>query len=765
MAADPSKPGAVRQQAGARHFIVAGRVQGVGFRPFVFRLAHEYGFWGSVQNTLGEVQVTVVGGNEAMLHRFERDLIEYAPPLARPRLVKAFDCQAPAAPGFRIIASEGKGSEPITVPPDYFACDDCLRELEDPENRRYGYPFINCTQCGPRYTLIESLPYDRVNTTMSGFTLCPACRSEYEDPLDRRFHAEPVACPVCGPRLEFSDGNETTSTRALKAAAAAIQGGRIIAMKGVGGYHLVCDAENRDAIAELRHNKVRPDKPLAVMFPWRGADGLDALRRDVRVSPEVATQVLDPSRAIVLARRRSGSPLPEELAPGLAELGVFLPYSPLHDLLLGALDGPLVMTSGNLSGEPVLTNNDEAEHRLKSVADAFLHHNRPIARPADDPVCRPIEGRVRTLRLGRGVAPLEFTLPTPLNAPVLALGAQQKNTVALGFEDRVVVSPHIGDMGSVRAMEVFARVTEDLQSLYGVSAERLLCDAHPGFATHRWAQRDGRPVSQIFHHRAHASALLGEVQSAQVCLVFAWDGVGLGEDGSLWGGETYLGRPGDWRRVASLRSFSLPGGESAGREPWRSAAALCWEVGRPYTPEVDLEQLAYQAWTRGINCPVTSAVGRLFDGFAALALNVKASSYEGQAPMVLEAACKGDLRGAKAIELPMEPDEMGIQRVDWEPLLEPARDPRRSPAERARCLHASLANNIIEQAKLFRTTQGVTQVGFTGGVFQNKVLTEAACAGLRANGFEVLLSECIPCNDGGLSFGQVVEFAASGVQD
>jgi hydrogenase maturation protein HypF len=387
---------------------LAGHVQGVGFRPFVYRLASRHGVAGQVQNRLGEVDV-VASGPAEVLRRFETELVAKAPPLSRPVITRVERVEAPQEAGFLIAASSSDADARIFVPPDYFMCDDCRRELQDPDDRRYRYPFINCTQCGPRYTLIESLPYDRHNTSMASFPLCDDCEREYLDPANRRFHAEPVACPACGPQVSYAvTGTEEAleADAALEAAIAALRDGRIVAVKGIGGYHLVCDAGSVEAVAELRRRKQRPDKPLAVMFPIAGNDGLDIVRRHAILSDAEQELLASPVRPIVLVTRRPSSTLADNVAPSLREIGAFLPYSPLHQLLLEGFGGPLVATSGNISGEPVLTENDEAAHRLDAVADAFLHHDRPIVRPADDPVYRRIGGKMRPLRLGRGCAPV-----------------------------------------------------------------------------------------------------------------------------------------------------------------------------------------------------------------------------------------------------------------------------------------------------------------------------------------------------------------------
>ncbi len=750
----------VDSAVGARCLLLDGRVQGVGFRPFVYRLAQWHGLKGRVQNLAGQVEIHVEGAAPA-LEAFEAALLQEAPPLARPRILSSTVVSKQGFAAFNIEASRGDLPARIHVPPDYFACDDCLRELRDPRDRRYRYPFINCTQCGPRYTLITRLPYDRPNTTLAGFTLCAACRAEYENPLDRRFHAEPVACPRCGPSLQYrtADGAlivETTD--ALAAAVAALRSGCIVAVKGIGGYHLMCDASNETAVLRLRARKPRPHKPLAVMFPWRGVDGLDAVRESLRPDALQAQLLCDPMRPIVLVQRRSLSVLAPAIAPGLNEVGAFLPYSPLHHLLLEDFGAPLVATSANISGEPVLTDNAEVEARLPHVAESFLHHNRTIARPADDPVYRIIAGQARPLRLGRGSAPLELTLPHTLVQPLLAVGGHMKNTIALAWENRVVISPHIGDLDAPRSLAVFEQVIRDLQDLYQISAMRIVCDAHPGYASTRWAKRGALPVQTVLHHHAHASALAGEFPEVPDWLIFTWDGVGYGADGSLWGGEALLGAPGHWRRVASFRPFHLPGGERAGREPWRSAAALCWESESSWQGTIADIELVRQAWIKRINAPATSAVGRLFDAASALLGLIESASYEGQGPMLLEAiAAAHSEPGAAPVSLPQTPDADGVLCSDWAPLLPYLSDERRTVGERAAGFHASLAQALLDQALAVRELHGLFAVGLAGGVFQNRVLTELAITLLQANGFEVHLPAALPCNDAGISFGQVIE--------
>lgn len=744
----------------AARITLAGHVQGVGFRPFVYRLAVEQGLLGSVQNRLGDVEVIAIGP-ASKIAQFRYSIVAEAPPLSKPSITRFDTIDVPPAGRFEIVESSAQADAQVFVPPDYFMCNDCRQELHDPRDRRYRYPFINCTQCGPRYTLIEALPYDRPNTSMSEFALCTECEAEYRDPADRRFHAEPVACPSCGPQLVFEEKGQRAideSNAALSAAVTALANGAVIAVKGIGGYHLMCDARDPTAVGKLRRRKMRPDKPLAVMFPVGGRDGLDIARRYVTFQNIEARLVAGPIRPIVLATRRPHCGLAENVAPQLDEIGVFLPYSPLHQLLLDDVGGPLVATSGNISGEPVLTDHVDASRRLSRIADAFLQHNRRIVRPADDPVYRRIANKMRPLRIGRGSAPRELDLPWRQKQPLLAVGGHMKGTLSLSWDKRVVVSPHIGEMDSPRSLAVFEQVAANLQTLYGVRAERIVCDAHPAYTTSRWAhEQRAIPVEQVWHHEAHASAVAAELNRRGQWLVFAWDGVGLGNDNTLWGGEALLGTAGHWRRVASLRTFKLPGAEKAGREPWRSAAALHWECGLQWSGCQDLEGLAEAGWRRGINCPVSSAAGRVFDAAAATICGLSATSFEAQGPMLLEALCRSS---APAVELPLNRDDDGVLRSDWQPLLNVLSDDRRSTVRRAEIFHSSMANVILRQAEAVRDQHAIDQVGLCGGVFQNRVLTEQVFDLLREAEFDVYLPLKLPCNDAALSFGQAAELAA-----
>ena len=743
----------------ARKLLLSGHVQGVGFRPFIYRLALEHNLHGWVRNCVGVVEIHVQGQSENVA-MFISDIFIKRPLLSNPVLESNLEDETADYDSFTIRQSERSGEVDIRVPADLFCCDDCLQELNDNNNRRYHYPFINCTQCGPRYTLIRGLPYDRPNTTMAQFELCPSCRAEYEDPLDRRFHAEPVACADCGPTLTFKAGDIEISDNvsALALTVNALREGKVIAVKGIGGYHLMCDASNADAVSALRKNKPRPHKPLAVMFASPVESPFEPAQRCVTLTENDKQVLSRSSRPLLLVKKKSNSVLCDEIAPGLNEVGIMLPYSPLHHLLLNELTIPLVATSANISGEPVLIDNDDVEKRLAHVADGFLHHDRPIERPADDPVYRMINHKARPLRTGRGTAPIEVTLPFELDFPVLAVGSQMKNVITLAWKNRAVISPHIGEMDNARSLAVFENTIADLQTLYEIEAELIVCDAHPGYSASRWAQQQSLPVHSIYHHHAHAASAYVECDidkdNDKEVIAFTWDGVGYGVDDTLWGGEAFYGKPGNWKRVASMRPFFLPGGDKAGREPWRSAAAMCWQAGVDYAGIPEKDPLLFQAWKKKINAPQTTSVGRMFDAAAALTGLRTHASFEGQGPMEFESVCGTTVDFVK-LELT---NSENLFVTDWQPLLSLMSDENLSVSKRSALFHFSMAQVLLQQATAIREKFDVHTVCLSGGVFQNRVLTEAATGLLEEQGFDVYLPELIPVNDAGISFGQIIEY-------
>ncbi len=767
---------------------IVGQVQGVGFRPFIYRLAQRFKLQGSVQNCSGEVIVSVQG-NTQHIELFQDAILNEHPPLALPTIESTHWSDNEKMSTFIILKSVQSETTQRYIPPDYFSCADCLDELSNPYEHRYRYPFINCTQCGPRYTIIHDLPYDRPNTSMAKFPLCPICHKEYTDPLDRRFHAQPLACADCGPELSlfYSSDKEkkiTGNEACLSASVKALREGKIIAIKGVGGYHLICDASNEQAVRQLRKRKHRPHKPLAIMFAAPSDKILEQINHYCSPSKDEITALISPQRPIVLIKTQNNKLAPS-INPGLNQLGAMLAYSPLHNLLLNDFGLPIVATSGNMSGEPVITDNQQAIEKLKNIADIFLQHNRPILRPADDSVLRIIQNKQRLLRIARGIAPLEINLPYQLKHPILAVGAQMKNTIALawssGEKSRVVISPHIGELESPRSIAVFHQVIDDLCHLYRIKPQQVICDMHPNYYSSRYAKNYAAehniPLTQVQHHKAHASIISGEfdivskhAQDKTDWLVFSWDGTGLGDDKSIWGGEGFYGQAGQWQRICSIKPFHLQGGDKAAREPWRSAYALLWETGNLKKPtQCNKDSLAYQAWKKRINTHTCSSMGRLFDAASALLGLGDYSSFEGQGPMLLEALLDNASydKEPSSQSLPLIQNSLNTLSeesmtealiiADWSELLPLLLDENKTTTQRALCFHQIIAETLIAKAKMVRKLKGEIHIGLSGGVFQNKYLTEYLFKRLEKEGFKVFLPEKVPYNDAGLSFGQIIE--------
>jgi hydrogenase maturation protein HypF len=742
-----------------RRILVRGAVQGVGFRPFVYRQATALRLAGWVVNSAQGVRVEAEGDREhvAALVAAIRD----APPANATVLsLETQDLEPCGETAFAIRTSEADGDRRVDILPDLAICEDCLRELFDPADRRYLYPFINCTHCGPRYSIIEDIPYDRMRTAMRHFPMCAACRAEYEDPADRRFHAEPNACPECGPRLELWDGTGDVLARgrtALGAAAAALRQGRIVAVKGIGGFHLLADARNEAAVRRLRQRKRRAEKPFAVMFP-----SLGEIAASCEVGPVEEALLGGPARPIVLLRRRGG-PVAPSVAPGNPWLGALLPYAPLHHLLMRDLGFPVVATSGNTSNEPIVFRENEAVARLGSIADLFLVNDRPIVRPVDDSVVRVVCGRELMLRRARGYAPRSIPVKD-VPSDILALGGHLKATVALTRAGSVVISQHLGDLEAVATRAAHARAAGDASRLFSAAPRLVVRDLHPDYASSRAAEAMGRPVVAVQHHLAHVAACMAERGLAPPLLGVAWDGAGYGPDGSVWGGEFLLVTEAGWRRVAHLRRFRLPGGEAAMREPRRAALGLLYEAfGADALAMTDLAPVAAFSTTeravlgrtlaRGTNAPWCSSAGRFFDAFAALCGLRQVSSYEGQAAAELEWAADGYAeRGNYAFAI-RERASSSPLIVDWRPALQAALDDLRArvaPGAVSAALHRGLAGAIAGIARRV----GERRVILTGGCFQNALLTEASVAVLREAGFDPVWHRQVPPNDGGIALGQ-----------
>lgn len=772
----------VRQQLRVR-----GIVQGVGFRPFVFALASRCGLRGHVANDGGGVTIDVEG-DDAQLLAFRHALVTEAPPLARiegvdlTELAPAAAPTDPAAPAFRILPSQGTPGAQTPVSADIATCEACLRELRDPTDRRYRYPFVNCTNCGPRYTIVRETPYDRDRTTMAAFAMCAACRAEYESPRDRRFHAQPNACPACGPQLRWvasdfgegdvaADARSLTGERALDAALRLLRSGGIVAVKGIGGFHLACDATDATAVARLRARKRRADKPLALLV----AD-LAAAARLAHVSAHEAQLLQGAARPIVLlARRDEGEPaLAPGVAPGQATLGIMLPYAPLHHLL--SVVGPLVMTSGNVSDEPIARDDDEALERLGAIADGFLLHDRPIHVVCDDSVSRCWAGGELPLRRSRGYAPY----PVPLGAPVpavLAVGGELKATACLTRDRHAYLTPHIGDVGNPETLDALARACDHLERLFRITPSRVACDLHPGYMSAQWARAVARgralPLVAVQHHHAHLAALMAEhaLPADARLLAFTFDGTGYGTDGAIWGGEALLGGYAGFVRAAHLAPTPLPGGDAAIRHPARVALAQLWKAGLDWEgthaaraiPDGDRRILRTQL-ERTLNCATTTSMGRFFDAAAALAGGCVRASYEGQGAIEFEAHAAGTGPTGARYAFTLARDAAGAIRFDGAPVLraivhDAARG--RSLGHIAWGVHAAVAACIVEVAQSLRDAEGVDRVGLTGGVFQNALLLALAVDGLRAAGFTVLTHRLVPPNDGGLALGQAMVAAHS----
>jgi hydrogenase maturation protein HypF len=758
---------ASRSAAQRLRITLRGAVQGVGFRPFVYRLATEMSLAGWVLNSSSGLIVEVEGAPEE-LARFEQRLERERPKASVVSARESAWIAAEGATRFEIRLSDADETKSVGILPDLAACDACRDELFDPANRRFEYPFTNCTNCGPRYTIVVDIPYDRPNTTMRAFTLCADCREEYESPANRRFHAQPNACPVCGPKLEGT----------IVDAAQALREGKIVALKGIGGFQLMVDARQPAAVARLRQRKHREEKPFALMMPT-----LAMAEEYCEISPAEQELLESAAAPIILLKPKTAADIAWNVAHCSPYLGVMLPYSPLHHLLMRACPFPLVATSGNRSDEPIAIANEEATERLKDIADHFLMHNRPIVRACDDSVVRLTRGRAGVLRRARGYAPLGVHVRREL-PPVVAVGGHLKNTVAIGVGRDVYLSQHIGDLDTVEARAAFERAIADLCRLYSFKPEMIVCDLHPDYASTHWAERAGLPVARVQHHQAHVAACAAENDVDGEYLGVSWDGTGYGTDGAIWGGEFFRVDGDRFERFAHLREFRLPGGDAAARQGWRSAASLMLDTfgqeafdsesernemlgagsGRlagtfprsdrqlapdgggqsPGKPRLDLDKVRYMLG-RGINVTATTSVGRLFDAVACIAGVARENRFEGQAAMLLENEI-GSLRVGEAYSL---------SGGDWGPLIQAVVSDRRAGAAAA-VISAKFHNALANWIRQVAAQSGTKQVVLSGGVFQNRYLTERAAAALEADGFTVYTHRQVPPNDGGIALGQAV---------
>jgi len=748
---------------------VSGVVQGVGFRPFVYRLAQEHKLRGWVRNTSGNVEVRVEG-DEVALKSFLADLETKAPVMAHIEQVEAtFD--APVGyTGFEIRGSQSQHGRYQLVSPDIATCRDCLREILDPADRRYRYPFTNCTNCGPRFTIIEDIPYDRPKTTMRRFQMCSRCQREYDDPLDRRFHAQPNACPRCGPSLELAadNGKLVSGDDVISTASSLLKRGKIIALRGLGGFQLACDATNGAAVNLLRSRKRRPAKPFAIMMAT-----LAEVERHCLISPEEQELLESPECPIVLLKwQQDSSNICAAVAPNLKYLGVMLPYTPLHHLLLRESGLPLVMTSGNLSEEPIAKDNDEAARRLKGIADYFLFHNRDIYARYDDSVYMVVDEIPQPVRRARGYAPYPIFLPFK-SKQVLACGAEEKNTFCLTRDNHAFISQHIGDMENEETLEHFENTVKLYKRLFRVEPEIIACDMHPEYLSTKYAQQigsePGLTLVPVQHHHAHIASCLVENRVKGPAIGVAFDGTGFGVDGTIWGGEFLIADYKDFQRAGHLECVPLPGGIAAIKKPYRMALGFLYALLDEDFPLVDLplsklnpeevETVKHQV-ARGINSPLTSSAGRLFDAVSALAGVRSEIDYEAQAAIELEMVAPDELDGPAAEAYPfLITTDQGAKIVKLGRLISSVvQDVRnRVPASTISLrFHRTVAEIITEMCKVLAQERAINRVALSGGVFQNRLLLKLATSLLRKEGFSVITHHLVPCNDGGISLGQAV---------
>jgi hydrogenase maturation protein HypF len=768
---------------------ITGIVQGVGFRPFVYGLAVRYELNGWVRNTSSGVDIEVDGGADT-LDLFLASLKSDLPPLARMDTLNVSFGQPRGFTTFEIVHSEAVAGAFQPISPDVGICQDCLRELLDPSDRRYRYPFINCTNCGPRFTIIKDIPYDRPNTTMALFTMCPDCAAEYANPLDRRFHAQPVACPVCGPQvwLEQPDGLRLTEREnAIRSVQNLLLDGKILAIKGLGGFHLACDATNSDAVLELRRRKLRVDKPFALMMP-----DLAVIEKHCFLSPAERELLESHQRPIVVLHRKPDSPIAKEVAPDQETIAVMLPYTPLHYLLffqvpaqLGSAFAipPLVMTSGNLSEEPIATDNDEARQRLSPLADAFLMHNRDIRTRCDDSLIRVIKeitgesdspsshitGSGYFLRRSRGYAPDPILLPRHA-IPLLATGPELKNTFTLTRDKYAFISHHIGDMENYETLRSFEDGISHFEQLFRIRPEAIACDLHPDYLSTRYAmlrsQRDGTPLHRVQHHHAHIAACMADngLDGSRPVIGLAFDGTGYGEDGAIWGGEVLVADYGSYQRPYHLSYFPLPGGDASIKRPARTALALLWSLGMSWeewmAPVQDLcieeRQALLSQLDHAVNTPRTSSLGRLFDAAASLAGVRQKVNYEAQAAMEFEAAVDSSESGSYPFTIQ---DEILDVRDAFQAMLTDICLGVQPSVISAR-FHNGLADVSTRICLLLRTLTGIKEVAISGGVWQNMELLSRTVGRLQQEDFVVYLHHQVPANDGGLSLGQAMAAVA-----
>ena len=743
-------------------YLFSGVVQGVGFRPFIYRIATRHGLSGFVQNRPDGVVVEVQGPAEA-INSFISSVHKELPPLADISGISQEEVKVTSDKAFRIIESDARGPGKVHITPDIATCGDCFKELFDPADRRFRYPFINCTNCGPRLTIINDLPYDRINTSMSHFPMCELCQKEYENPADRRFHAEPNACPACGPQLTLLDGkgNIVPHEDPLQKTVELLLSGYVVAVKGLGGFHLAVDAANDEAIRRLRSRKFREEKPLAIMVR-----DLETALSISKIEKEEELILLSPQRPIVLVKKKEGGKISPAVAPGVSDFGIMLPYTPLHHMLLERHFSALVMTSANQVDEPICIENDEAIRRLDGIADWFLVHNRDILVRCDDSIATVSSGEKRIIRRSRGFAPIPITLAKSY-PPILALGPQMKTTLCILKGNLAFLSPHIGDMETPEARDFYRETLGLMQKIAECEPGVVACDLHPGYYTTKFAEGlSAARVIRVQHHHAHIVSCMAENGIEGDVIGIAMDGTGYGTDGTVWGGEFLIASESEFTRIGHITNYLLPGGEKAIREPWRIAVSLLKQSYGGNWPDVaaslDLlpEKSFYETMNRMMeqkfNSPLTSSLGRLFDGVAAILGIRRKVTFEGQAAMELEAVAKG-ITGV-ALQFQIEEDG-DVIHLDFSPLVrgivEGLHAGKKSD-ELSASFHLTLQVAFCKMAGKIRKRTGLNRVMLSGGCFQNRILTERTIGELEKAGFDVFFHRAIPTNDGCISLGQAV---------
>ncbi len=734
---------------------IKGIVQGVGFRPFIYQLASKYFLNGFVLND-GKGVIVEIEGSQTSINDFLNDLETLAPPLSRIDTIEKESVSFVNDNDFSIINSNTTSVKTM-VSPDMSLCKECRKEMNDPNNRRYKYPFINCTNCGPRYTIIKSLPYDRNNTSMQQFEMCDECKKEYNDPTSRRYHAQPISCHNCGPNLKIVNLMEQdieNDRNLIKIVSQCIKEGKTVAIKGLGGFHLICDATCDEAVLELRLNKHRPKKPLAVMFP-----NISCLKKFTKTSVKEEELILSKERPIVVVRKNKSTLLSKFIAPDIDRIGVFLPYTPLHELLLREIKKPIVATSANLSDEPIIKDNDELFKKLPLVVQTSLTHNRDIINACDDSVVMNVCNKPLVLRLSRGYGPKSFFLKHKTGKKILALGANQKSTITLAFDNNMIISPHIGDLNSLEAFEYFIRTVDTFKRFYNFEPDIIVCDKHPKYETTKWAKKyiaDKTKIEliELQHHYSHALSVMAEYNLNEKVLAFCFDGTGYGDDGVLWGGEILLASPTEYERVMHLKEFSLLGGEKAVKEPRRIALSLLFEY---FTIDeiLDMQNSLVTSFTkkeiktfylmkkRAINSPKSTSMGRLFDGVYALSGNMQSLAYEGESGLIMEGyANQIKTNDTYSYSINYDVIEYKIMLIE---IME---------EKDMRIVATKFINTVAKMILDISLMYKELPVVISGGVFQNKVLLQKVIKHFKKNNIKYYIQSQTPINDGGISFGQ-----------